>query len=257
MPYDSSPASCSAAARTSCALCPAGQDCLAGSLSAADRARWEDAQRQRVSLPHAGQALFTAGEDATAVFIVRAGCIKAYSMDEDGNERVRGFFFPGDIVGLEALGTSHYPASALAVAPSQVCRVSKGQLQSLMTASPVLAQRLVERISANLRLSLSLAGNYSAEQRLAAFLLQMQQRLAGDPARQPATQNILRLPMTRRDIGNYLRLATETVCRVLTRFESHGWVAARDKALAIHKPGALWQLAAPVGIARPQNRLAA
>lgn len=63
--------------------------------------------------------------------------------------------------------------------------------------------------------------------------------------------------MSRRDIASYLRLATETVCRVLTRFEDKGWIISADKTVTLREPAALWALAEPVGICRPRLRLAA
>lgn len=248
MPFDALSPNQTLAARSGCALCPAGRACLANGLSREDAARWDGAQLQRLSLPVAGKSLFRAGDAADAIYVVRAGCIKSSVVDEDGNERVRGFFFPGDVIGFESLGADRHPSGAQAVVASQVCRIPRSQLQAIMAASPVLAQRIVERITADLRLSLAIAGDYSADQRLAAFLVQMHERLAHG--------GVLKLPMTRRDIGNYLRLATETVCRVLARFEAKGWVAACDKTLTVHKPSALSELASPFGVTMPQ-RLAA
>ena len=69
----------------------------------------------------------------------------------------------------------------------------------------------------------------------------------------------VRLPMTRRDIANYLRLATETVCRVLTRFESRQWLISQDKTVRLLQPEALAAVAAVVGLVpgpAPQARAA-
>jgi CRP/FNR family transcriptional regulator, anaerobic regulatory protein len=251
MPFDRLTASAvQNAARSACALCPAGPRCLTAGLPENEMQRWAGALIPHLPLAQAGKSLYVAGADADAVFVVRAGCIKTYTIDELGNERVRGFFFPGDIVGLDAIGVGRYSANAVTVVPSQVCRVSKGQLQSLTSHGPALARNLLERVSHDLRLALALGGDYSADQRVAAFLLHMQERLDSDA-------QTLRLPMSRRDIANYLRLATETVCRVLTRFEQKGWITSADKRISLHEPAALWPLAEPVGICRPQLRLAA
>ena len=53
----------------------------------------------------------------------------------------------------------------------------------------------------------------------------------------------MRLPMGRRDIANYLRLATETVCRVLTRFEQRGDIEVRDRQIRLMRPEALRAIA--------------
>jgi CRP/FNR family transcriptional regulator len=251
MPYDRlSPAAANDAVRAACALCPAGPRCLTAGLPEAEMQRWASALIPHLPLAQAGKSLYAAGADADAVYVVRAGCIKTYTVDEAGNERVRGFFFPGDIIGLDAIGVGRHSANAATVVPSQVCRISKGQLQGLTQQAPALARNLLERVARDLRLALALSGDYSAEQRVAAFLLHVRERLDGESP-------TLRLPMSRRDIANYLRLATETVCRVLTRFEQKGWITSADKRISLHEPAALWLLAEPVGICRPQLRFAA
>lgn len=251
MPFDPvAPPAVNEAARGGCSLCPAGPRCLTAGLPEADLRRWANAQIRHQPLAQAGKSLYAVGAVADAIYIVRAGCIKTYTIDDSGNERVRGFFFPGDVVGLDAIGIGQHDVNAVAVLPSQVCRVTKGQLRALTEQAPALARKLVEYLSRELRLALALSGDYSAEQRVAAFLLLMHERLDGHASE-------LRLPMSRRDIANYLRLATETVCRVLTRFEQKGWITSVDKRISLHEPAALWLLAEPVGICRPQLRLAA
>ena len=252
MPFDAQNFPVAPGIRTSCQLCPSHGTCLVNGLPAGELSRWSSALVAHVPLTQAGKSLFATGEPANAVFVVRAGCIKTYTVDEDGNERVRGFHLPGDVIGLDCFGAAHYPSGAVAVVPSQVCRVSKGQLQSLMTDNSGLTQHLFERASRELRLALALSGDYTAEQRMAAFLLHMLERMA--PAGRSADSSI-KLPMTRRDIANYLRLATETVCRVLTRFEEKGWLKSADKTLRLNAPVALWALAEPVGISQPRLSL--
>jgi CRP/FNR family transcriptional regulator, anaerobic regulatory protein len=235
--------------RSACTLCPAGPRCLTAGLPAADMQRWAGAMIPHVPLATAGKTLFTAGAVAEAIYVVRAGCIKTYTIDGDGHERVRGFYFPGDVVGLDAIGIGNYASSAITVVASQVCRVTKGQLQGLRRDAPALSGHMLDATARELRLSLALGGDYSADQRVAALLLHLQERLCdGDEA-------ALKLPMSRRDIANYLRLATETVCRVLTRFEHQGWIHVDDKRVVLIEPAALWALAEPVGICRPRLRL--
>ena len=236
--------------RSACTLCPVGGNCITSGLPQADIQRWAGVMIPHLPLAHTGKVLFAAGANADCIYVVRAGCIKTYTVDGDGNERVRGFCLPGDVVGLDAIGVGHYPENAVTVVASQVCRVSKGQLQGLFASAPTLTLRVMERLTRDLRLALALGGDYSADQRVAAFLLHMQERLNGNG-------NVVKLPMCRRDIGSYLRLATETVCRVLTRLEQKGWIISADKIVTLREPTALWQLAEPVGICRPRLRLAA
>lgn len=234
MPFDTAvPASPSAATRTRCELCPAARACLAGTPGLAS-ACWNSVTRTPVSLPTPGKTLFESGDPAVSIYLVRAGCLKSFTVDEEGNEHVRGFYLPGDVIGLDAVGAAAYPASVAAVSAAQVCRLSMADLRRLLLESPALMQRLLERTSRDLAEALALAGDYTAEQRVAAFLLAMQHRLGGAA---------VKLPMTRRDIANYLRLATETVCRVLTRLETQGQIRSDSRKVELLDGGALRALA--------------
>jgi len=151
---------------------------------------------------------------------------------------VRGFYLPGDVIGLDALGADSFPATIVAVTPSQVCKISAASVRRLMGESPFLARRLLDRTSAELAHALTMAGDYTAEQRLAAFLLSMRQRLGSQTAD-------VKLPMTRRDIANYLRLATETVCRVLARLEQQGQIRSDSRVVKLIDARGLTQIAFP------------
>lgn len=186
------------------------------------------------------RTLMRAGEPTEGLFAVRAGCIKSYTIDAQGNEHVRAFHFPGDLVGLDSLGSSRAAANAAPVTPSQVCAVPAAELQRQMATQATLATMLLEKTRRELSQALSLSGEFTADQRVAAFLLQVHARIG--------SANVLRLPMTRREIGSYLRLATETVSRVLARFEEKGWLVAADKRITLLNAEALRELGEPVGL---------
>jgi CRP/FNR family transcriptional regulator len=113
---------------------------------------------------------------------------------------------------------------------------------SRLGADAALASHLLRKTREALRQALALSGEFTADQRVAAFLLHVHARIGhGD---------VVRLPMTRREMGSYLRLATETVCRVLTRFEGRGWITSSDKRITLRDIAALRELAEPVGLDR-------
>lgn len=242
------PAAARSCATGGCQHCPSRRHCLAGGLGTEETQRWGTLVSGVLNLA-GGKTLFEAGAPAQTVYSVRAGCIKTFTLDAEGNERVRGFHLAGDVIGLDALTQERYPMHAVAVAPSQVCHVSRDELRQFATLTPALMNRLVDSLSHSLRSALSLAGDHSAEQRVAAFLLQMHSRLAPLPGRP------LRLPMGRRDIANYLRLATETVCRVLTRFEQAGHLAVHDREITLRAPAALRELAQSLSLETPAAAL--
>lgn len=246
MPFDASPSVSQQLGRGhgDCALCPV-QTCLARCGSPEQTDAWIEILSPRMAVMPGAGALFNAGDRLRAVFSVRGGCIKAFTVDADGNERIRGFYLPGDLIGLDALADGHCLATAAAVVPSQVCVAPLQEMKRLVRRQPELAQRLIEQTSRELAAALALSGDYSAEQRLAAFLLNMRERLG--------SQQTLRLPMAQRDIGNYLRLATETVCRTLKGFERRGWLSLEDKQLRFLDVRALYQMADAVGLCVPAD----
>jgi CRP/FNR family transcriptional regulator len=87
-----------------------------------------------------------------------------------------------------------------------------------------------------------LAGDYSADQRMAAFLVSLSRRYA----QRGFSATRLRLTMTRVDMASYLRLAPETVSRVLRRLQEDGLVNVDKRALELRDPAAIEALARPV-----------
>lgn len=244
MPFDIAPAQIS----TDCLLCPV-QGCLGRRGGEAQALAWGEMLAPRVAaMPGAG-ALYRTGDQLKSLYSVRGGCIKTFTLDAEGNERIRGFYLPGDLIGLDALGSGVCPSTAAAVVPSQVCVAPLVDLRQLMLRVPEMAQRMMDQTSRELALALAVSGDYSAEQRVAAFLMHMRERM-GDP-------EILRLPMAQRDIGNYLRLATETVCRTLKGLERKGWIKLGERAVRIVVEQQLRAAAEPVGIPSTELRRAA
>ena len=239
MPYDTK--SSVVNLNTDCLVCPV-RDCLGRLDSEGMTSDWNEVLAPRQSVMPGAAVLVNAGDRLRAVYSVRGGCLKAYTLDADGNERIRGFYLPGDVVGLDALADGVSLANVAAVVPSQVCVAPVVALRQLMLQRPELGQRVMEQTSRELALALAISGDYSAEQRMAAFLLLMSQRMHSGA--------LLRLPMAQRDIGNYLRLANETVCRTLKAFERRGWLTLKNHTIRLLDEQALNRAAAPIGIVR-------
>jgi len=189
--------------------------------------------------------LFCAGDPQESLYVVRAGCIKTYTLDIGGKERIRGFYLPGDLIGLDAFESGRFPSSAAALEPSQVCAVPVAELRRAMHFEPRLSLRLIAQMSRELAFALALAGDFTAEQRLAAFLLSMERRLM-------AKDGFLRLPMSQRDVGNYLRLTPETVCRTLKGFSRNNWLRREHHGVRLLARQALQRAAEAVGILQPE-----
>ena len=189
-----------------------------------------------------GATIFRTGERFSAIYAVRSGTVKTRLVDIDGRELVLGFYLPGELVGLNAIHPESYPCDAVALDTVEVCRFSFPALATLATRMPGIQQELFRRLSKDIGNAALLAGDYSADERLAAFLSGLCRRYAerGFPA------DTLHLAMSRGDIANYLRLAAETVSRVLRRFQDQGLINVDGREVAIAKPAALFDLARPI-----------
>lgn len=171
------------------------------------------ALRQTLTIS-AKTTLFTQGEPADAVFNIGEGLVRLYKLLPDGRRQIVGFALPGDFLGLALL--DHYGFSADTVTDAKVCRFDRKQFTGYMDSKPHLLRRLHELTSHELSLAqeqMVLLGRRSAEERLAVFLLHLQERFG----RIGHTSITLPLPMSRQDIADFLGLTIETVSRTFTK----------------------------------------
>jgi CRP/FNR family transcriptional regulator len=186
-----------------------------------------------------GQRIFRAGDAFRALFAVRTGMIKTTLVDPEGREQVLGFYLPGELVGLDAIYPEHYPCDAIALETTECCRFSFPAMSALAARQPRIQQHLFRLLSKELGSATLLAGDHSADERMAAFLIDLGDRYAARGA--SGTQ--FHLSMARADIANYLRLATETVSRVLGRFREQKFIAIDGRKVELLDATRLRELA--------------
>jgi CRP/FNR family transcriptional regulator len=191
---------------------------------------------------HEGDHIFREGEPFTAIAAVRAGTVKTYVIDADGHEQVQGFFLPGEVIGLSAISHGHYPCNAIALDSVLLCRFSFPNIAALATRMPGLQHQLFRLLSQDIGKAALLAGNYSADERMAAFLIALSRRYAA----RGFSANRFQLSMTRSDMANYLRLASETVSRVFRRFQDEGLIRVERRDLELLNRPAIEALARSV-----------
>ena len=189
-----------------------------------------------------GDHLFREGDPFTAIAAVRAGTVKTYVVDAQGREQVQGFFLPGEVIGLNAIHNERYPANAAALDTVVLCRFSFPQMAMLATRLPGLQLHLFRLLSQNIDKAALFAGDFSADERLAAFLITLSRRYAA----RGFSGRIFSLTMARADIANYLRLAPETVSRVLRRFQNDGLLRIERREVELLGRERLDQLASSV-----------
>lgn len=197
---------------------------------------------EHVGPMRAGTHIFREGEPFAAIAAVRDGTVKTYVVDREGREQVLGFYFPGEIIGLSAIDGDHYPCNAVALDAVTLCRFSFDRIAKLATRMPGLQKQLFRHISRDIGRASQLAGDHSADERVAAFLVLLSRRFAAVGL----SGERLRLTMPRTDIANFLRLAPETVSRVLRRLQDEGMIRVHRRELALTDRARVEELAAAI-----------
>ncbi|MEO8010072.1 MAG: helix-turn-helix domain-containing protein [Dokdonella sp.] len=224
-----------------CSTCAFSQACLDEGM---DKASLLDLHMlvEHIGPLHQGDHVFREGERFDAIAAVRAGTVKTYMIDPDGREHVLGFHLPGEIIGLNAIDGDHFPCNAIALDTVMLCRFSFPKLTVLASRLPRLQMQLFKLMSRDIGRALLLAGDWSADQRMAAFIIELSRRLAA----RGFSATRFRLTMARTDIANYLRLAPETVSRVLKRLQDDGLLSVERREMEILDMDKLLALAAPM-----------
>jgi CRP/FNR family transcriptional regulator len=190
----------------------------------------------------AGSHLFREGDPFNAIAAVRAGTVKTFTVDASGREQVLGFFLPGEVIGLNAIHSARFPCNALALDTVTLCRFSFPLMATLATRMPGLQAQLFRLLSQDINKAALLAGDFSADERMAAFLVSLSRRYRD----RGFSATRFNLAMSRTDMANYLRLAAETVSRVIRRLEIEGLVEVDRREFVITDLVRLEQLAQPV-----------
>ena len=228
--------------RPECALCIRRNECLFGAMTSGDAA---PLNVTRV-IYHAGDRLFEQGESAKKVMFVGTGTAKTQMTDANGDLQVVGFPSAGDVLGVLPGSAGRHACTAIALDTVAVCEVDREELLNALSHSPRNMAEVLSRCAAeseNQAKHLLLLGQKTAEQRMAAFVLDRSSRMrnAGLASEQ------VDLPMSRADLGSYLALAVETVSRLLTRLQDAGYLSVQRHGVGILNRQGLDAVVNPVG----------
>jgi CRP/FNR family transcriptional regulator len=214
-----------------CQHCGFSQLCLPFTLNDAELDKLDQIiQRKRPS--HKGDHLFEAGKPLQALYAVRTGSFKTYTLTEQGEEQITGFHLPGDVIGFDAIGDQQHPSYAQALETAMVCEIPFNNLDHLLDQVPKLRQQLMRLMSQDIhgdQQMMLLLNRKTAEEKLAAFLTNLAQRFGS----RGFSRKEFRLTMTRGEIGNYLGLTVETISRLLGRFHKDELIHVDGKLITI------------------------
>jgi len=212
-------------------------------LHASDMQRIDElvATRRRVAR---GQNLFRSGDRFNALYAIRTGFFKTCVSSEDGRDQVTGFQMAGEIIGLDGIVSDHHTCNAVALEDAEVCVMPYDKIEDLSREIKGLQQHVHKIMSREIVREhgvMLLLGSMRAEERLAAFLLNLVQRLHA----RGFSQSELILRMTREEIGSYLGLKLETVSRTFSKFVEDGIVEVKQRHVRILSTDGLKKIVNP------------
>lgn len=217
--------------KSACAQCNLLELCLPFGMTETEINRLDDLVGARRKVKR-NQHLYRSGEGFEAIYAIRTGSFKTDVLLEDGREQVTGFQMTGEILGLDGISTEQHSCNAVALEDSEVCVIAYDKLEELSRKIEGLQHQFHKVMSKEIVRDhgvMMLLGSMRAEERLAAFLLNLSQRFTArgfSPAE-------FHLRMTRDEIGSYLGLKLETVSRAFSKFQEGGLIAVQQKHIRI------------------------
>lgn len=168
-----------------------------------------------------GTEIFGEQEPAEHVYQVKRGAVRSYKLLSDGRRQIGAFHLMGDIFGLE--NGERHRFTVEAVIETTVRMIKRESLRKVAETDAVVARNLLSMTTSNLEHAenhMLLLGRKTAVERVAAFIGEMDKRTGADT---------MSLPMSRRDIADYLGLTLETVSRAVSRLHNEGVLAFLGK----------------------------
>ena len=228
------------AIKVACSSCNLRELCLPVGLSDNDLTHIDELVGARRQLKR-GEVLFHSGGKFESLYAVRTGFFKTRVTAADGRDQVTGFQMAGELLGLDGIGNDMHTCDAVALEDSQVCQIPYARLEEISREVTPLQHHFHKIMSREIVRDhgvMLLLGSMRAEARLAAFLLNLTQRLQA----RGFSPSSLVLRMTREEIGSYLGLKLETVSRSFSRFQEDGLLDVKQRDIHVRDAEGLRRL---------------
>ena len=179
----------------------------------------------------AGKRIFSAEDKFNSLYAIRSGAVKTQKYTYSGTNRISGFFFPGDLVGVESIGDSAYHNDAITLSDTTVCELPFNLLETLCDSIPMLRREVMILLARKIRDSDQMMANgrtLHGEVRLLLFLRDLYQRY-GTQCQDGSVR--VRLPMSKNDIACHLGLRPESLSRALHKLQCDGMIRNNAKSI--------------------------
>ena len=217
--------------RNDCSRCSLQVLCLPASIDAEDFERMNTIVQRRRPLKR-GDVLFSTGQKLENIYVAREGAFKSLVYNTDGDCQVTGFHLPGEILGLDALGTSKHTCDSVALTTADVCEIPLSDLEKVAGQLPSLQHQLLKIIGQSMNRDqkhIEILSKKNAHERMAIFLHQLSERYR----QLGRSGSRFLIPMSREDIGSYVGLVIETVSRTLSKMQDDGLIEVNGREVVI------------------------
>lgn len=227
--------------KNDCSKCSIQVLCLPATINTEDFDRLNTIVKNRRQMKR-GDFLFRSGQKLDCLYVAREGAFKSIVYNQDGDSQVTGFHLPGEILGLDGLGTDSHTCDSIALTLANVCEIPLHDLEHVASQLPSLQHQLLKIIGQSINRDqkhAEILAKKNAHERVAIFLHQLAERykLLG------RSEQRFMIPMSREDIGSYLGLVIETVSRTLSKMQDEDLIAVNGREVQILNKEKLYVLA--------------
>jgi CRP/FNR family transcriptional regulator, anaerobic regulatory protein len=218
--------------KADCQHCRLAGMCFPCGLACEEVARLETIVSRKRPLK-SDEFLYRQEDQANSIYIVKSGSFRSVKLDSEGKEQTVDFYLPGEVMGLDALGTGHFLCSVTALETSAVCELQLSRLSELCAKIPSLQSQLMRIIGTQINAHhdhIALLGTQSASAKLGSFLLMLSQRYGA----LGYSKTEFNLPMDRQSIASFLSLTVETVSRQLSHLKNTGIISLKRRGIHIN-----------------------
>ena len=180
-----------------------------------------------------GDYLVRRGDKFKSYYLVKNGVIRSETVSYSGRNKVKWFYFPGDLIGMEAMAEGSWPADLVITRTTWLCELSVADLEMAAQTYPEIQTRLFKRFGQRiLNHEYALASDFSEASiiRVIEYLLQLYDRLADT---EWVNGHRLTLPMTKTILASYLGMSAETFSRILAQLEKDGLIVNLPQAIEL------------------------
>lgn len=227
--------------KAGCVNCSMHQLCLPMGLDDDDMNQLDRIMGRRRIMR--GEILYRTNDPFGHLYAIRLGHFKSYQINSDGGQQIVGFQMAGELMGMDAISTDFHHCNVAALEDSEVCEIPFHHLEELFGVIPTLLRHFHRMMSQEITREqnvMLLLGNMRAEQRFAAFLVNLSLRYAA----RGYSPVCFQLRMSREDIGNYLGLTIESISRLLSNFKKLGWLRVDKREIQLLDVARLRMIAA-------------